>query len=142
MPNPGDAAVLTEEDKSRIRMHMGYPDVRAAASFTVGFPATIETAFLIEKAMNEVRFGALPTLRRILDVLDSFDEIDVEDVEVHVASKVGEIEINNKEHQVIDSRYDKWLGRLENLLCVSRNPFDKRFASGGYDGVNRPVVHS
>lgn len=134
------AAVLTEQDKSRIRGHMGYPDVRAAASFVVGFPATIETAYLIETAMNEVRIEAVPRLRRILDVLDSFEELDAEDVEVHVASKVGEIEVNNKEHRVIDDRYDVWLGKLENFLCVSRNPFDKRWAGGSPGSINRPVV--
>jgi hypothetical protein len=133
-------AVLTEEDKSRIREHMGYPDVRAAASFIVGFPATIETAYLVETAMNEVRVEALPRLRRILDALDRFDEQDVEDLDAHIASKVGEIEINHDEHKLIDSRYDRWLGKLENLLCVSRNPFDKRWAGGGPNSINRPVI--
>jgi hypothetical protein len=138
---PAFPAVLTEEDKVRIRSHMGYPDVRAAASFIVGFPATIETAFLIEKAMNEVRIEALGQLRRILDVLDNFEDQDVNDLEVHVASKVGEIDVNPDQHKLIDRRYDRWLGKLENLLCVSRNPFDKRFANGSSDSINRPVQH-
>jgi hypothetical protein len=137
---PALPAQLTEDDKSRIRMHMGYPDVRAAASFRVGFPATIETAFLIETAMNEIRLEALPQLRRILDVLDTFDMQDVDDLDAHIASRVGEIEINHDEHRLIDQRYDKWLGRLENLICVSRNPFDKRFENGSPSSINRRVV--
>lgn len=136
---PALPAVLTEEDKSRIRMHMGYPDIRAAASFLIGQPATIETAYIIELAMNQVRVEALPLLRRILDNLDRFDDQDVEDLDAHVASKVGEIEINHGEHQLIDSRYDRWLGRLENLLACSRNPFDKRWAGTGPNDINRPV---
>ena len=138
---PAFPATLTDDEKARIRTHMGYPGVRAAASFVLGFPATIETAFLIEKAMNEVRLEDLPTLRRILDVLDSFDELDVNDLEVHVASRVGEIDINHDEHKLIDERYDRWLGKLENLLVVDRNPFDKRFTGGGYGSINRPVNH-
>jgi len=136
---PALPAQLTDDDKSRIRMHMGYPDVRAAASFRVGFPATIETAYLIETAMNEVRIEALSQLRRILDVLDRFDMQDVDDVDAHIASKVGEIELNPDEHRLIDRRYDMWLGRLENLLCVPRNPFDKRWANGSSSSLNRPV---
>lgn len=137
---PTVPAVLTDDTKSRIRMHMGYPGVRAAASFVVGFPATIETAFLIEKAMNEVRQEDEPQLLNILDVLDRLDQQDVDDVDVHVASRVGEIDVNPDEHRLIDRRYDRWLGRLENLLCVSRNPFDKRFQGGGPESINRRVL--
>lgn len=133
-------AQLTEDDKSRIRMHMGYPDIQAAASFQVGFPANIETAFIIETAMNKVRQSALPFLRRLLDVLDTFDLQDVDDVSVHVALAVGEITINPKEHMIIDERYDRWLGRLENLLACPRNPYDKRWAGGSAGSINRPVV--
>ena len=120
---------------------MGYPDIRAAASFLVGFPATIETAYLIETAMNEVRVEALPRLRQILCTLDELECQDVSDLPVHVASRVGETEINHGQHRLIDSRYDVWLGKLENLLAVSRNPFDKRWAGGSYGSVNRAVVY-
>lgn len=138
---PADPAVLTEYDKSRIRSHMGYPDVKAAASFRVGFPATIETAYIIELAMNEVRVEALPLLRSILDVLDSIELQDVQDLDVHVATRVGETEINHDEHKLLDDRYDRWLGKLENLLACSRNPFDKRFNNVLSAGsINRPVI--
>lgn len=133
-------AVLSDDEKSRIRMHMGYPDIQAAATFLLGFPATIETAYIIEVMMNQVREQALPQLRRILDVLDTFDLQDVDDLSVHVASRVGEIDVNHDEHKLIDTRYDRWLGRLENLIGCSRNPFDKRWAGSGPDSINRPVI--
>lgn len=134
-------AILTDEEKSQIRTHMGYPGIRAASSFIVGFPATIETAYLIEGAMNEVRQGDLPRLRQILCVLNELECLDVSDVSVHVASRVGETEINHGEHRLIDARYDLWLSKLENLLCVPRNPFDKRWGGGGGpESINRRVL--
>lgn len=130
---------LSDEEKVRIRSHMGYPNVRAVAGFSLGIPATIETAFIIELAMNEVAVSALPTLRSILNVLDAIDSQDVGDLDAHVASRVGEIDINPNEHKLLDSRYDRWLGRLENLLGVARNPFDKRWSGGGAGGINARV---
>lgn len=138
---PAFPAHLSESEKTRIRSHMGYPGVRAAATFVMGFPATIETAYIIEQAMNEVRVEALEELRSILDVLDRLEDLDVEDIDIHVASAVGDITINHDEHRLIDSRYDRWLGKLENLLCCSRNPYDKRWAASGYGSINRPVMN-
>lgn len=136
---PSFPATLTETEKSRIRSHMGYPEIRAAASFVMGQPATIETAYIIEQALNEVRVEALENLRSILDVLDKIECQDIDDLDVHVADQVGEITINHNEHRLLDTRYDRWLGKLENLLCCARNPYDKRWAGGGPDSINRPV---
>ena len=45
---------FNDQEKVRIRHHTGYSNVSAAQSFSLGVPAAVETAFLIEGAMNRV----------------------------------------------------------------------------------------
>lgn len=128
---------LNETEKIRIRHHLGYAQVRSGAAFSLGFPATIETAFQIELAMNQVKDEALGLIRELINVCDSIEAQMIEDHELLAVTKVGEIEIQPKEQEKLDLRYDRWVGKLANALVVSRNPFD---ASMG-PGVNVGVRH-
>ena len=42
-----------------------------------------------------------------------------------VVFELGEITINQAEQTQLDSRYERWLAKLENIMGVARNPFDK-----------------
>ena len=129
---------LTEQEKSRCRGHMGYLDVAEAYTFVLGTPAAVETQYLLEGAMLRVRVAAMPRFRRLLAVLDAIEEQKAEDLDVLVARRVGSIDLADDEQKKLDAEYEKWRGKLANLLGCPVNPFDK---SGGGDCVNVAVIH-
>lgn len=136
-----DSAVgLTEQEQVRCRHHMGYLNMQEVYTFVLGTPAGVETQFLIEGAMQRVRQSALPLVRRHLDVLDSIENLSIEDLDVMVATQVGGISINKDEQKQLVERYDYWVDQLSNLLGCPRNPFDKRkYNPSGGSRINARV---
>lgn len=129
---------LTEDEKVKVRHHTGYLNVAEASTFVLGTPASVETQFIIEGAMNRVLEVALPELRRHLQILDGIEEQMVEDHELLAVESLGEITVNTKEQTKLTQRYDYWVNSLCNIMGVVRNPFDKRLGSGGA-GINARV---
>ncbi|KKK54507.1 hypothetical protein LCGC14_3083990, partial [marine sediment metagenome] len=43
---------LTEAEKERVRYHLGYLQVSAAASIQLGIPRPLQTVFLLEQGLN------------------------------------------------------------------------------------------
>ncbi len=130
---------LTEQEKVKVRHHCGYLNVADAATFVLGTPASVETQFIIEGAMNRVLESALSELRRHMQILDSLEEQMVCDHELMAVKKLGEIEVNDKEQLQLTQRYNYWVDSLCNIMGVVRNPFDKRLDSGG-TGINARVA--
>jgi len=130
---------LTDGEKVKVRHHTGFLNVADAATFVLGTPASVETQFIIEGAMNRVLELALPEVRRHLQILDAIEEQMVQDHELLAVEKLGEITVNTKEQEKLTRRYDYWVDSLCNLFGVERNPFDKRLVSGGA-GINVGVA--
>lgn len=129
---------LTNQEKVKIRHHMGYLNVSSAQTFVFGIPAAVQTQFSIEGAMNFVLLEAEPEVRRHLRILDAIEEQNVNDLELLAVMEVGEIKVNPQELKVLfRQEYRKWQGSLGNLLGVTPNPFDQRFKG---TGVNVPVM--
>ena len=137
--------MLTEQDKVRARTHMGYGGVQQAQTFIQGVPAAVQTAFMIEGALNRLLPESEPVLRNLLDRLDGIETQILEDQGDYAAVKVGSIEVNLKEFQHLIVQYQHWQGQLANLLQVPPNPFDQRPmlgpGYGGGGGMNVPVQH-
>lgn len=127
---------LTDQEKVKIRHHLGYLNVGEAYTFVLGMPAGVETQFVIEGAMDRVLEAALPELRRQLQILDSIEEQMIADHELLAVNKIGEIELRNDEQESLDRRYDRWRQSIANMLGVNSNPYDRR---GG--GINVMVRH-
>lgn len=131
---------LTETLKVKIRHHFAYVNVSAVQTFVLGSPAALETQFMIEGAMNKVLPQAVPELERLVAILDTIEQQMLDDLELLAVMKVGEIDINQQEQKGLVERYSYWLGALENLLGVPRNPFDKRPGMSA-SGLNVRVSH-
>lgn len=137
--------MISEQDRVRARSHMGYLNVRSAATFFLGVPAAVQTQFTIETALNNILPSAEAMFRQTLDRLDTL-EVQVDENAANLAaSKVGSIEVNLKEFDGIIQRYKYWQGKLGNMLGVTANPYDARpYLGSGYNGgggVNVPVHH-
>ena len=140
MPSPQ----LTDDDKDRARHHLGYGGVQEASTFVLGVPAGVQTTFVIERAFTKLLAVALPRMRDIMDKLDRIEAQVDENIDALVASKVGEIDLSDKEFEKLIQRYKHWQGALGNLLQVPPNPYDQRpYLGGGYNGrgsMNAPVI--
>lgn len=128
---------FTEQERVKIRHHLGFLNVAEAATFVLGTPAAVETQFIIEGAMNRILDAALPEARRHIQILDQIEDQMVADHELLAVTKVGEIDIRKDEQEALENRYDRWRQSLANLLGVYPNPFDKRRGPG----INVPVSH-
>lgn len=129
---------LSEEQKVRVRVALGYPNVAESATFALGVPANVEIAFLIESAMNKLLPAGRAELERVLGIIDGIEAQMVDDLELVAANQVGEIEVNQAEQQQLTERYDYFVAYLSNMLTVPRNPWDARLTARG--GVNARVA--
>jgi hypothetical protein len=140
MPSP----TLTDEQKSKIRHHLGYLGVAEVSSFVFGTPASLETQFIIEGAMKRLLPETLPLVVDFIEKCDATEAQYFENAENLAVSKVGSIELRADEGQQLmgpGGRYDYWRRALANALGCAPNPFDKRPGLGvAGAGVNIPVI--
>lgn len=129
---------FTQEEKVRIRHHLGYLNVDAVQTFVLGSPAGVETQFLIEGAMNRVLPEALNLARNILAKCDFVEAQILDNQELLAVTAVGEITVRQDEFQALQGRYHYWRNGLANVLGCYPNPFDKRFEG---TGLNVSVNH-
>lgn len=131
--------LLTDEEKVRIRHHLGFLNVQEAYTFVLGTPAGVETQFIIEGAFLRLLPAAVPLVRELLAKCDSTEGQKFENQENLVVSKVGSIELRGPEEQKeLEKALNNWRGALANALGVYKNPFDKRDDASG--GLNVPVI--
>jgi hypothetical protein len=133
--------LLTIGERVQVRLHLGYPNSADVATMVLGVPSSIETMFIIEKAMDLVRPEAMTQVRRHLQILDSIEAQMVDDLELLAVTQVDEITIRTDEQSSLVSRYLYWRSGLANLFGAEPNPFDPRFLGGAGGGINLSVQH-
>lgn len=121
---------FAEEEKVRIRHHLGYLNVGAAQTFVLGTPAAVETQFLIEGAMNRVLPAAESMVRNLVARCDLVEQQVIENQELLAVTAVGEISVQEREFEKLMQRYQYHRNALANALGIYANPFDKRFEGG------------
>jgi len=129
---------LSEVQRIKVRHHMGYLQVADAYTFVLGSPASVETTFIIEGAMDRLLEHAIPLFLQILDNLDRIECQLIDDLENLAVEQIGDIRINLKEQKQVRESYDYWVASLSNMLGCPRNPFDKRIQATS--GVNVRVA--
>ena len=130
---------FSEQEKVKLRAHLGYGNVSSVQTFSLGVPAAVETQFLIEGAMNRVLPEAEIEARRLVGILDGIEAQMIGDTELLAVERIGEITVNGKEQQKLLTVYHHWQHTLANLLMIPVNPFDQRFMNAG--GLNVGVAH-
>lgn len=122
---------LSESQRTATRHHLGYLQVADAYTFVLGSPASVETTFIVEGAMDRLLERAIPRFDSILRALDGIECQMLEDLENMAVESLGDIKINAKEQKQLRDSYDYWVAALANMLGCPRNPFDKRLQGGG-----------
>lgn len=132
---------FSEQEKVRIRHHLGYLNVPASQTFVLGTPAGVETQFLVEGAMNKVLPEAESQARQLIANCDAVEAQLTENQDLLAVTKVDEIDVRENEFEKLMQRYHYWRNGLANVLGIYPNPFDKRFSAAGGGGINVRVQH-
>jgi len=122
---------LTDAEKERARHHLGYPQVQPAASIQWGIPRPIQTAFLVESAMNNIIAAAEPRVRSMLCTLDGLETKLIEAQDYLVAQKLEDITLRDGHPDLLEREYQRWAGRLADLLGVPLYAFSTKFRQAG-----------
>jgi hypothetical protein len=135
------ASLLTEDEKVRIRHHLGYLNVQQVQTFVLGTPSSVETQFIIEGAFEYVMPSALGLIREKLALCDEIEKKMACALDNLDANAVGNIQLNNQgednQQEQLQKAYEWHRSAMANLLGVQANPFDKRLGVyRGRRGIN------
>lgn len=125
---------LSEEEKVRIRDHLGFLNSSELSTFVLGLPAGVETQFLIERAMNlYVKESALPMVREILCELNGLDESRKAVRKTIAVESIGGVKMRapSDAFAELNKEFIRLIGRLANAFGVAPNPFDNRSGNFG-----------
>ena len=134
---------LTEEEKERIRYHLGYMETSfgstmAAASIAFGIPRPAQTVFLLEQAIQILLTNpyAVDRVRSVLQVMDSLEDQLKNAACLLMAESVGEIKLRGAKSgetfpDLIEREYQRWGQRLADILGVPLYPYSTRYRKAG-----------
>lgn len=83
---------LTNNEKARCRYHMGYPVTDPVASYQLGIPKPVQTAFLMESSLSLIQYEAC-WFRSLLELLDVTEANLAKAQCLLSAQRVGDIEL-------------------------------------------------
>lgn len=122
---------FTDEEKQRIRYHLGYPSVQPAAALTYGIPKPIQTLFLVESAMNLILPVAQDKVRSLLNTLDTI-ECRLQDAQTRMAAtSIDNLTMRKDEADSLEAEYRRWANRLADVMGVPLYAYSLRFQRSG-----------
>ena len=124
---------LTEAEKERVRYHLGYLQVSAAASIQLGIPRPLQTVFLLEQGLNNVIENAIPRVRRILNVMDNVENKLEESQDRLAAKQLDSLQLRDNEPDMLEKEYVRWGYRLADLFGVPIYAYSNRYKN--FSGV-------
>lgn len=118
---------LTNDEKQRVRYHLGYPALTDAASVAFGVPTMNQTNFLVQSAMDRLLESSLEQVRKICAIMDGIDERLIEAQERLAATQLEELHLRDDEPDLLDKEYRRWGYRLSDILGSPVYPFSQRY---------------
>jgi hypothetical protein len=130
-------AVLTDEEKARIRYHLGYPQTDPVSSIQLGSPAFGQPLFMVESAMERIPVAVIGIIRQLVQVLDHMEARIIEAPDFLVVSAAGEVDINKDYIEQLRTEYARWAQKLADNLGAPIN----QFFQGSVNSINIRVMH-
>lgn len=118
---------LDDNEKERVRYHMGYLNVQPAASIHFGIPAAIQTLFLVDLAMELLLPSAEDRVRRLLTVLDDIECKMIGGQDYLVASQLDTLTIRPDHIDKLEDEYCRWASRLADEMGAPLYPGSTKF---------------
>jgi hypothetical protein len=122
---------LTDEEKSKIRKHLGYPEVDVASGIGLGMPLLYQALFPVDGALRRLKPIAEPQVRDILAKCDAAEQAIAEAETRLAASAVGDIRLRDNEIQARKAQYRYWCRRLSEVTGAPLNPYSERVSGDG-----------
>jgi hypothetical protein len=118
---------LTDTERERVKLHLGYLNTNLGASISLGFPAASQSQFLVENAMTLLKPEGEPGVRRAVAELDCIqDQLSVARGRLAV-SQAGDVHLRGpEEFAELETQYGWWSAELADILGVHVNPFSNK----------------
>lgn len=133
-------AVLTDEEKARIKYHLGYPQTDPVSSIVLGQRAFGQTSFMVDSAMDRIPTSVIGIVRQLVQILDLTEANIIDAQSFLVASAAGEVDINPNHIPNLEEQYAKWAKKLADTLGCPVNQYAAAF-QGGCRSMNISVTH-
>lgn len=131
---------LTQEERQKVRYHLGYPSVQPAASITFGLSTPIQTLFLVENAMNLILPVAENEVRRLIGILDGV-ECRLQAAQDRLAAKrIDQLELRDDEPGQLEGEYRRWGYRLADTLGVPIYAYSTKYRREGAKTITNVAV--
>jgi len=118
---------LSEDEKVRVRYHLGYPMLSANPSLSLGVPIDTPLMTLLQRAFDIILPQAEPMIRRLIVICDQKDlEVSEASDRLSVAKAEG-VEMRVDETDAREREYMRWVARLSDALHAPIYPFSERF---------------
>jgi hypothetical protein len=126
--NAEPIAALSETEKNDVIRLLGYPISSPAASIGLGIPNATQTAFLVQMSLQLLPQSMVGRVREMIVILDATDQRIFAAQKRLAAKKVGEIDLNPDEPDLLEREYRRWAFRLSEMLGAPINQYADRFA--------------
>ena len=134
---------FTADQKSRVHHFLSYPEwVALAQSIVLGFPSASEPLFLLEDAFRRLTPGGEQSVLTNLSELECIEQ-QLRDARTRFrARKVGNVELNPDEPDMLRRELAYWTIRLADDLGVIPDPYSQALHAGLMNAgtVNSVVV--
>lgn len=124
---------LTDEEKSKVRYHLGYiASGTTASSIQFGIAQNSQTSYLLDHAL--VALTDPFALKRCRDLLGKAGELEcalfAASGSLEVA-KIGEVTLRDNLPDQLEKEYRRWTDRLADLFGVPKYHYSKRTERSG-----------
>lgn len=117
---------FTDDERVRIRHHLGYLNVAAVSTYNLGVPAMQQTQFMVEGAMQAVLMPAYEKVKQFLCRMDDVEQEIYCGKDLASVNSIAEINVNRDRVKELVQMYRIAQQGLANLLGIVPNPFDQR----------------
>ena len=124
-------AALTDDEKARVRYHLGYPLLTTAASVQFGQPALTQTSFMVDNALSRL---TEPGLNYVRSMSKTMDDIEVKLIEAQdrlAAERLEDLYLRKDEVEALENEYRRWGRRLADTIGAPIYPYSARYQPSG-----------
>ena len=127
--------LLTEEEKARVRTHLGFPGTSNPSVYMFGQVINVQGSFLVESAMDHLMEHSASRVRQLLGVCDGLEQKMIKAACYLTVESVGDIKMrpNKGGESATDAlrrEYVYWAERLADELGVPYYPYASHFKGG------------
>jgi hypothetical protein len=122
---------LTNEEKEKVRYHLGYPATNSVPSIQMGIPKVMQALFLVDQSFGLLTTTGEERVRELIQVLDNIECRLINAQSALGVQQTGGIQVNLNQPNALEAEYRRWAFRLADFLGVPVYPLSERFASGG-----------